>query len=58
MSTVIITFGLIIHFTFFKMNKQLWSTSYLFFMAGTCGESFFLLLLLSSSSLSHECFIY
>lgn len=37
MSTVLILCGLIIHFTFFKMNKQLWSTSYLFFMAGTCG---------------------
>ena len=37
MSTLLIALGLLIHFTFFKMNKQLWSTSYLFFMAGTCG---------------------
>ena len=36
-SVVLISIGLIIHFTFFKMNKQLWSTSYLCFMAGTCG---------------------
>ena len=37
LSGVLIALGLLVHFTFFKMNKQLWSTSYLFFMAGTCG---------------------
>ena len=36
-SSTLIALGLLIHCTFFKMNKQLWSTSYLFFMAGTCG---------------------
>jgi len=29
--------GLAVHFAFWPMNKQLWSTSYLLFMAGSCG---------------------
>ena len=37
LSIVLMAVGAVIHFTFFKMNKQLWSTSYLFFMAGSCG---------------------
>ena len=31
--------GLALHFTCLPMNKQLWSTSYLLFMAGTCGAA-------------------
>jgi len=36
-STFLIIAGLIVHFALWPMNKQLWSTSYLLFMAGTCG---------------------
>ena len=35
---VLMGVGLVIHFTAFPMNKQLWSPSYLFFMAGSCGS--------------------
>ena len=38
-STVLIAAGLALHFEGLPMNKQLWSTSYLFFMAGTCGAA-------------------
>ena len=32
--------GLLMHFTtFMPMNKQLWSVSYVFFMAGSCGAA-------------------
>ena len=31
--------GILIHFGGWKMNKQLWSPSYLFFMAGACGAA-------------------
>lgn len=36
-ATVLIAAGLVVHFTMWPMNKQLWSTSYLLFMAGSCG---------------------
>lgn len=36
-STVFVGLGWIIHAAGFKMNKQLWSPSYLFFMAGMAG---------------------
>ena len=39
--------GIIIHVTGWKMNKQLWSPSYLFFMAGCTGillSSFYVLM--------------
>ena len=39
MAAVLIAAGLAIHWAGLPMNKQLWSTSYLLFMAGTCGAS-------------------
>eukprot|EP00949_MAST-11_sp_MAST-11-sp1_P001627 g1627.t1 len=46
MSSVLMGLGLILHFTTYKMNKQMWTPSYLFFMAGSCGMclSFFYVL--------------
>ena len=38
-AAVLITAGVALHVGGLPMNKQLWSTSYLFFMAGTCGAS-------------------
>ena len=38
-SLLLITLGLLLHATCLPMNKQLWSTSYLCFMAGTCGAA-------------------
>ena len=37
--TFLVALGLIIHYTIMEMNKQLWTVSYVFFMAGTCGLS-------------------
>ena len=39
LSSTLVIFGLIVHFAGIPMNKQLWSTSYLLFMAGTCGAA-------------------
>ena len=36
-SSVLLTLGLIIHYSAWKANKQIWSPSYLFIMAGACG---------------------
>lgn len=36
-SAVLIGAGLAVHAALWEMNKQLWTTSYVFFMAGTCG---------------------
>ena len=38
-AVVLIAFGLALHYTCLPMNKQLWSTSYLLFMGGTCGAT-------------------
>ncbi len=37
--TFLVALGLIIHATIMPMNKQLWTVSYVSFMAGTCGLS-------------------
>ena len=34
---LLVASGVLVHFTSWPMNKQLWSPSYLLFMAGTCG---------------------
>jgi len=38
-ATILIGAGLAVHAAWLPMNKQLWSTSYLLFMAGTCGAA-------------------
>ena len=38
----LICIGIFLHIFGMPMNKQLWSASYLFFMAGTCGASLLL----------------
>lgn len=37
MSVVLFVLGLVIHYAGWKLNKQLWSPSYVFLMAGTSG---------------------
>ena len=46
MSLVWLVTGIIIHYAGWKMNKQLWSPSYLFLMAGCTGGCFMLFYLL------------
>jgi hypothetical protein len=38
-SIFLVVLGVVIHFAGWKMNKQLWSPSYLFMMAGACGKT-------------------
>ena len=43
---MLIGVGVGLHFAGMPMNKQLWSASYTFFMAGTCGASLMLVYIL------------